>query len=320
MSHFKTDSINTLSETEDLHIHLKISQGGENQKETATSSMSLPPKTTPAPHPVFMPGMSHRTQDPAATPSPIPVRPKSNDTTKQQKGDENQGLSINLPRLRLHIQDINHGGSNIFLSSINAATVLRSSIETIHKHLYTPSSPSSSAPTPPTLPLNPPPTRSVTLILRPMDGVAYTTGSDLDSDHKEIHFSLSYISSIPSSRQTHEISGVIVHELVHCYQWNGQGRAPGGLIEGMADWVRLQAGLAPPHWDRKQVPSKWDAGYQHTAYFLEYLENRFGEGSVRQVNAKLRTEKYDGKTFWLELFGVKVDELFDAYKKTKGKA
>jgi hypothetical protein len=74
----------------------------------------------------------------------------------------------------------------------------------------------------------------------------------LDNDHKEIHFSLSYISSItPASRLTHEITGVLTHELVHCYQWDADGTCPGGLIEGVADWVRLNCDLSPPHWKRE---------------------------------------------------------------------
>jgi hypothetical protein len=49
-----------------------------------------------------------------------------------------------------------------------------------------------------------------------MDGVAYTTGSDLDSDHKEIHFSLDYIhKAISQERKTQEIMGVLTHEMVH---------------------------------------------------------------------------------------------------------
>lgn len=43
----------------------------------------------------------------------------------------------------------------------------------------------------------------------------------------------------------------MVHEMVHCWQRNAHGTAPGGLIEGIADWVRLKAGLVPPHWKRE---------------------------------------------------------------------
>jgi len=91
----------------------------------------------------------------------------------------------------------------------------------------------------------------VTLVLRALEGVAYTTGIDLDSDHKEIHFSLEYIQGIANrtpERVADEIQGVLVHEMVHAWQWNALGTAPVGLTEGIADFVRLKAGLSPPHW------------------------------------------------------------------------
>ncbi|KAI1470220.1 BSP-domain-containing protein [Daldinia caldariorum] len=319
----------SVSETATLYIHLTMSQS-EKEEAVAAAPLSVPfpPETTPAPQPVFLPGMSHAAETPtpspvpAPAPSAIPIRPKA-DTDTETAADNSSSSSsspsastVDLPRLRLHIQDVAHPGSSVFLSSVNAATVLRDSIDAIHTHLYTdPLSSSTSSSS-----LSPPPTRSVTLILRDMDGVAYTTGVDLDPEHhKEIHFSLRYISSVAppsSSRQSAEIRGVLLHELVHCYQWNGRGRAPGGLIEGVADWVRLRCDLAPPHWRRDQVPAKWDVGYQGTAYFLEYLEKRFGEGIVRRLNEKLREEAYDEKTFWTELVGGSVEQLFEDYKKT----
>ena len=63
-----------------------------------------------------------------------------------------------------------------------------------------------------------------------MEGVAHTLGSNI---YKEIHFSLDYIHRTPP-RAKHQIHGVLVHEMVHCYQYNGKGKAPGGLIEGVA--------------------------------------------------------------------------------------
>jgi Peptidase of plants and bacteria len=145
-----------------------------------------------------------------------------------------------------------------------------------------------------------------------MDGVAYTTGSELDNDHKEIHFSLSYISKIPKERCTDEVTGVVTHELVHCYQWNGLGTCPGGLVEGIADWVRLSCDLSPPHWKR-EASGDWDSGYQRTAYFLDYLETRFGEGTVRRLNESLRNQKYEEKKYWTELLGRPVDQLWSDY-------
>jgi hypothetical protein len=135
---------------------------------------------------------------------------------------------------------------------------------------------------------------------------------------------------------------VLTHELVHCYQWDAEGTCPGGLIEGVADWVRLNCHLSPPHWKRETgggmfLPylgaafshkpsteprerssltpplSDWDRGYQHTAYFLQYLEVRFGEGTIRRLNDKLRRHKYKAESFWPELLGESVDKLYGDY-------
>ncbi|RDL33643.1 Uncharacterized protein BP5553_08011 [Venustampulla echinocandica] len=231
--------------------------------------------------------------------APAPPSPK--ETPAPEKRPSHQ---FPLPKLRLEIRDLHHGGSQAFLTAVTASDALRKSAQDVLSLLYqSPNSPTTTVP----------PTRSVTLILRSMPGVAYTTGSDLDADHKEIHFSLDYIhSSISPSRKTEEIMGVLTHEMVHCYQYNGFGTCPGGLVEGIADWVRLNADLSPPHWKR-EASGKWDAGYQHTGYFLEYLEQRFGTGLVRRMNEKLRIERYEEKRFWTELCGRPADQLWADY-------
>jgi hypothetical protein len=254
------------------------------------------------------------TELPATTPIPVPFRlPQSSlrpSLVSPQKPSVSKPLKTTtkdvflLPRLRLEIRDLNHGGARDFLTAVIASDVLSTAVQSVLSLLYkSPNFPTTTVPQ----------TRSVTLILRPMPGVAYTTGSDLDPDHKEIHFSLDYIhNSISSSRKTDEILGVLTHEMVHCYQYNGFGTCPGGLIEGIADWVRLNANLGPPHW-KKESDGKWDAGYQHTGYFLAYLEKRFGEGLVRRANEKLRIERYEEKRFWTELCGSPVDQLWGDY-------
>ncbi|KAI1276002.1 BSP-domain-containing protein [Xylaria sp. FL0933] len=274
--------------------------------------MPLPPRTTPVPPPIFFPAMSPA--DPTST--PLPGHPKEDGDKPQGPEDKSSTNGVSSPsteefpepHLRLHLNDLTDPGTSIFLSSISAPTLLPSAISRVQKALYVhPRKGGFHVPT----------TRSVTLIVRPMDGVAYTTGIDLDPEqHKEIHFSSDYIASISPERRGHEIEGVIVHELVHCYQYNGRGHAPGGLIEGIADWVRLGAGLAPPHWQKgEEVQGKWDAGYQHTAYFLQYLEERFGEGTVRRLNEGLRTSRYEEKAFWTGIVGRPVEQLWEDYKK-----
>ena len=256
------------------------------------------PATTPVAPLIFMLPVS----SPKPTPAPVPPPSQRPSTTEPQATTKKP--TFTLPILRLEIRDLRHAGAQNFLSSVIASDALASSVQSVLSLLYhSPDSPTTTVP----------PTRSVTLILRSMDGVAYTTGSDLDSDHKEIHFSLDYIhNSISQEHKTDEIMGVLTHEMVHCYQYNGFGTCPSGLIEGIADWVRLNAKLSPPHW-KKEASGKWDAGYQHTGYFLEYLEKRFGEGLVRRMNEKLRIVRYDEKKFWTELCGRPVEQLWSDY-------
>lgn len=299
------------------------------------SSIFMPP-TTSSSSPSSSAGPERR---PAATttaePTPLPRRPLSEDEEQQQqqqdgqeetsdrKDDDDDGDdTFPLPKLRLHVQDAMHPGASRFLAAVDAPALLSRSVQTVLRLLYVSpqkhraydddegedSTRSSSSRRPSRPRYTPPPTRSVTLFLEDMDGVAYTKGMDLDDDHKEIHLSLGYVKGIrraptpgptqPATNATssskgdvagaYEIEGVLVHELVHCFQYNGRGRCPGGLVEGIADWVRLNARLGAPHWRRDTVPDRWDQGYERTAYFLDWLEARFGRGTVRRMNEALR--------------------------------
>ncbi|EON69241.1 hypothetical protein W97_08501 [Coniosporium apollinis CBS 100218] len=212
------------------------------------------------------------------------------------------------PLLRLQLHDLSSPGAASFLSLLALPSCLDECIAGVLQHLY-----STSTSTTPASHI--PPTRSVSLVLRSMPGVAFTRSLDLDADHKEIHLSTDYVSHIPESRRRDELLGVLRHEMVHCWQWNACGSAPGGLVEGIADWVRLRSGFVPPHWKR-EADGDWDAGYQHTGYFLEYLEERFGEGTVRGINEGLREGKYEEEAFWGRRFGCGVKELWAEYGKS----
>jgi hypothetical protein len=161
-----------------------------------------------------------------------------------------------------------------------------------------------------------------------MEGVAYTFGTN---KQKEIHFSLDYIKR-SAKRARDEIMGVLVHEVVHCYQYNACGTCPGGLIEGiagesrchhcihlyhdinnadLADFVRLREQLNPPHWTRTPGET-WDAGYERTGYFLDWIEERYGTGTIRELNASMKDTVYQEAVF-KDLTGRAVQKLWNIY-------
>ncbi|KAM0036050.1 hypothetical protein Hdeb2414_s0014g00421701 [Helianthus debilis subsp. tardiflorus] len=85
----------------------------------------------------------------------------------------------------------------------------------------------------------------------------------------------------------------------------------GGLIERIADYVRLKAGYAPSHWVRPGQGERWDQGYDVTAGFLDYCNGLRG-GFVAELNKKIRSGYDNG--FFVELLGKTVDQLWAEYK------
>jgi len=108
------------------------------------------------------------------------------------------------PKLRLHLNDIGHPAAQIATSSLDGGLYLERAIEHVLAHLYTPYGLSEI-----------PKARSVTVVLRGMDGVAYTTGLELDDLHKEIHLSLDYVAGVQSRNSSgvrQEVAGVITRK------------------------------------------------------------------------------------------------------------
>lgn len=288
-----------------------------------------------------------------------PAMPKSDAVPEEQprlqhkaeRSRENEILKIKVirPKLRLHAEELRHPSSVAFFTLVpDVTSTLDAALNSIIKYLYT--SPTtkhnnmqeSKTRKRPFFHPSVPPTRSVTLFLRDFGGVAYTTGTELDNDHKEIHLSLPYVKHCTTlADPVRELAGVLTHELVHCYQHTAPPRTddegdsektiphpPGGLIEGIADFVRLKAQLDPPHWKKPQSASErasqWDAGYQHTAYFLAWIEDIWvGEGAIGMLNDRLLRTGYIGEDkektaageigFWRGLFGMEVANLWAEY-------
>ncbi|KAJ6716549.1 BASIC SECRETORY PROTEASE [Salix koriyanagi] len=149
--------------------------------------------------------------------------------------------------------------------------------------------------------------QTVNLFIDVMGRVAYAVNN-------EIHVSDSYIGGY-SGDVKKEITGVLYHEMAHIWQWNGNGQAPGGLIEGIADFVRLKANYAPSHWVQPGQGDKWDQGYDVTAKFLDYC-NGLRNGFVAELNKKMRTG-YSAQYF-VDLLGKTVDQLWVDYKARYG--
>ncbi|KAJ3845305.1 peptidase of plants and bacteria-domain-containing protein [Lentinula raphanica] len=203
------------------------------------------------------------------------------------------------PQLDFRVEELGHPGAKLFFSQIaDPYDAMKRAVEASWKWLYgwnqTFDGKDSQDMKPPLAIRR---VKRIILTMRAMDGVAHTFGSD-DGSEKQVHFSLNHIvnshkgktESQKDTRVREEILGVLVHEVVHCYQYNAQGTAPGGLIEGIADCVRLHENLPPPHWKRvppkgKRVPEpdgkwvwewNWDAGYERTAYFLDWIDTTTG--------------------------------------------
>ncbi|KAJ3333250.1 hypothetical protein HDU76_010070 [Blyttiomyces sp. JEL0837] len=165
---------------------------------------------------------------------------------------------------------------------------------------------------------------AINIFVRDFPGVAYATGNGTG---KEIHLSAQHIANCSGNgdeeslkKLEHEIRGVLCHEMVHCWQYNASDTANGGLIEGIADFVRLKNSLAPPHWSPGAKGRKWDSGYEATAYFLEFIEEKMEPplpGFVRILNSIMgdRDWRWDDGIFET-LTGRSLQQLWGAYKKS----
>ena len=69
--------------------------------------------------------------------------------------------------------------------------------------------------------------------------------------------------------------------------------------------------MTPPHW-KPTGGDKWDAGYQTTAYFLDWVEERYGEGTIRELNEAMKERQWSVDMF-KETTGRKVDKLWKLY-------
>ncbi|BGP54874.1 hypothetical protein JCM8202_003383 [Rhodotorula sphaerocarpa] len=226
------------------------------------------------------------------------------------------------PRLVLDCTDLAHPGSRTFFDhAARPDQLLQGAVDAVLDALY-----GDVARTGNPSPSPIPPIRCIFLKLHDFGGVAYTCSSDLDPLHKEMHLSLQYLAGVAErshSKPEHvalEIRGVVTHEMVHVFQHNGAGTVPGGVVEGVADWVREKAGVGAPHWKRERPgdDDRWDQGYEKTGFFLDWLSKRVQRPDlVPALNLAMQDQTWDDGAVLRDLLGgQQVGDLFREYRRS----
>lgn len=135
-----------------------------------------------------------------------------------------------------------------------------------------------------------------------MDGVAYTSGTDI------VCAGGWYKANLET-----EAVGSVIHELVHVVQQyrgrRGQ-RPPGWLVEGIADqirWYRFEPVEKRRRidWDR----ANYDQPYFPAATFLEYIVTTIDPEAITTINADCRAGRYS-ENYWQEKYGKTAEAIW----------
>jgi hypothetical protein len=107
-------------------------------------------------------------------------------------------------------------------------------------------------------------------------------------------------------------TGRVAHEMVHVVQRYPQPNIQ-WLIEGIADYIRYYV-LLPQDPKRAFDPSRatYQVGYAPAAALLDWVERKYGAGSVRRINAAMR-QGGDGEAELLKITGSTPLTLWRAY-------
>lgn len=146
--------------------------------------------------------------------------------------------------------------------------------------------------------------------LKPMSGVAYTTGAGIVANSKWLQTELNG-----------DAIGSLVHEMVHVIQ-HYHGDNPGWLVEGMADYIRWFKYEPGSHgadliWMRKEqkpFTPRYNDGYRVSANFLNWVTEHYDKEIIAELNAAMRGTKYN-EALWKQYTGKTVQELGEEWKK-----
>lgn len=152
-----------------------------------------------------------------------------------------------------------------------------------------------------------------TITIKPMEGVAYTRGTDITVSAQWIR-----------DQMYGEAVGSLVHECVHVVQQYGHSyggsKAPFWLTEGMADYFRWfkyepQSHGADLVWVRQQSPDsiRYDGAYRISANFLNWVTEKYDPNIVVKLNKAMREGTYSEDT-WKQNTGKSVEDLGAEWK------
>jgi len=111
--------------------------------------------------------------------------------------------------------------------------------------------------------------------------------------------------------------GMVIHEMTHIIQhYPREGKKPGWLVEGIADYIRWWR--YEPETKRTPIdPDKasYRDSYRTTAWFLAWITGKYDRSLVRRLDESLRDGKYADDLF-KESTGKTVDELWAEFTAT----
>ena len=144
------------------------------------------------------------------------------------------------------------------------------------------------------------PDRTIEVIFRPLDGVAYSKGSQI------------VISAEWVTQKAPDDYGMVIHELVHVLQ-DYRGGGEFWVTEGIADYVRYERyEPGKQKWRLQPGQSSYRQGYGIAGGFLGWLAQEKDPEIVRKLNAACRQRAYRPELF-AEWCGADLDTLWEAY-------
>jgi Peptidase of plants and bacteria len=143
-----------------------------------------------------------------------------------------------------------------------------------------------------------PPTLITMTLKKDYKGVAAAGGGRITG-------SVSYFKSHPDD------IGAMVHETVHCVQAY-RTRAPGWLVEGIADYIRFFK-YEPGKIGRIAKNPRYDGSYRTSAAFLHFVSDTYDKDLVKKVNKALRQGEYR-EEIWQTLTKKTLKELDEQWR------